>query len=61
MVNNHNKVLLDMQNQISALQNQLALANHAVVNLTTQNTQSILKSAKPENFNGKMQELGYTD
>ncbi len=53
MANNQNDALLDMQNQISALQNQLALANQAVVNLTAQNNQSILKSAKPEKFNGK--------
>jgi len=53
MDNNQNDALLAMQNQINALQNQLAQANQAVLNLTAQNFQSPLKSGRPDKFDGK--------
>ena len=50
---NNNEALMAMQNQINALQNQLALANQAVVNLSAQNQTNSLKSGRPNKFNGK--------
>ena len=50
---NSNQALMTIQNQISALQNQLALANQAVVNLNAQNQSNSLKSGRPNKFNGK--------
>ena len=50
---NNNQVLIEVKNQITALENKLLVANQAVVNLKAQNQNNCIKSGSSSKSNEK--------